>query len=107
MFQKFVMAFAILALAAAFAGTVPSVHTYRITLGQPAVVNGTELKPGEYRLSVDTAKITLTMGKQTVEAPAKVEAAEQKFSDTAIRYAGKTIAEIRLGGTKTRIVLNP
>jgi len=107
MLKKFVLAFAILALAAAFAGTVPSVHSYRITLAQPAVVNGIDLKPGEYRLSVDTSKITLVMGKATVEAPARIDSVEKKYDDTAIRYNGKTIAEIRLGGTKTRIVLNP
>jgi hypothetical protein len=107
MFKKFVLAFAILALAAAFAGTVPSVHSYRLTLVQPAVVNGTELKPGEYRLNVDTTKITLVLGKVSVEAPATIEAVERKFDNTAIRYTGKTIAEIRLGGTKTKIVLNP
>jgi len=107
MFKKFVLAFAILALAAAFAGTVPSVHSYRITLVQTAVVNGTELKPGEYRLNVDTSKITLVLGKTSVEAPATIEAVDKKFDNTAIRYTGRTIAEIRLGGTKTRIVLNP
>jgi len=107
MLRKFVLAFAILALAVAFAGTVPSVHSYRITLGRAAVVNGTELQPGEYRLTVDTSKITLVMGKLSVEAPAKVEAAETKFDSTAIRYTGKALAEIRLGGTKTKIVLNP
>lgn len=107
MFKKFVFAFAILALVAAFAGTVPSVHSYRITLAQAAVVNGTELKAGEYRLNVDTAKVTFVLGKVSVEAPAKIEAVDQKYSDTAIRYEGTTLAEIRLGGTKTKIVLKP
>jgi hypothetical protein len=104
MFKKFVLSFVILALAAAFAGTVPSVHSYRITLAQAAVVNGTDLKAGEYRLNVDTSKITLVNGKLSVEAPAKIE---KKFDDTAIRYSGRVIAEIRIGGTKTKIVLQP
>lgn|SRR5579872_6986009 len=107
MFKKLVLAFAIFALAAAFAGTVPSPHSYRITLAQSAVVNGTELKPGEYRLTLDTTKITLVKGKQTVEVPAKVETVEKKYDDTAIRYVGNVVAEIRLGGTKTKVVLNP
>ena len=107
MFKKILLAFAILALATAFAGTVPSARSYHITLAQAAVVNGTELQPGDYRLSVDTTKITLVKGKQTVESPARVDSVEKKFDDTAIRYTGKAIAEIRLGGTKTRIVLNP
>jgi hypothetical protein len=106
MLRKFVLAFAILALAAAFAGTVPSVHSYRITLSQSAVVNGTELQPGEYRLSVDTSKITLVSGKTSVEAQATVEGVEKKYDTTAIRYTGKALAEIRVGGTKTRIILN-
>lgn len=106
MFKKFVLAFMVLALAAAFAGTIPSGHSYHITLVQPAVVNGTQLKPGEYRLNVMESKITLVNGKESVEVPAKVEAVEKKFDNTAIRYTGNVIAEIRLGGTKTRIVLN-
>jgi len=37
----------------------------------------------------------------------KVETVEKKYDDTAIRYTGNTIAEIRIGGTKTKIVLQP
>jgi hypothetical protein len=107
MLNKFLVAFAILALAAAFAGTVPSVHSYRITLAQPTMVNGTELKPGEYKLTVDAAKITLVKGKESVESNVKIETADKKFDDTALRFSGNVLAEIRLGGTKTRIVLAP
>jgi hypothetical protein len=108
MSKRFVLAFAILALAIATAGTVPGSHSYTITLVQPAVVNGVQLKPGDYRLQVDPAKISITQGKQTVEMPAaKVETVEKKFDVTAIRYDGEKLAEIRLGGTKTRIVVTP
>jgi hypothetical protein len=100
MFKKFMLAFAMLALAAAFAGTVPSVHYYHITLARTAIVNGTELQAGEYRLAVDTSKVTFMREKQTVEVPAKVETVDRKFDDTAIRYTGKNLSEIRLGGTK-------
>jgi len=101
------LAFALFAVAVACAGTVPGARTYTITLIQTAVVNGTELKPGEYRLNVETTKVTLTKGKQTVEVPAKVEMVEQKFDSTAIRYSGNNLAEIRVGGTKTKIVVAP
>jgi len=108
MLKKFVFAFALLALALATAGTVPGSHTYTITLIQPAVVNGIQLNPGDYRLSVDVTKVTLTKGKQTIEMPAaKVESVEKKFETTAIRYMGEKLAEIRIGGTKTRIVVTP
>jgi hypothetical protein len=108
MLKKFVFAFALLALALATAGTVPGSHTYTITLIQPAVVNGTQLNPGEYRLSVDVTKVSLSKGKQLIEMPsAKVESVEKKFESTAIRYTGEKLSEIRIGGTKTRILVTP
>ena len=51
------------------------------------------------------------IGKTAVETSVKVETADQKFNATSVRYAnteGKySIQEIRLGGTRTRLVLNP
>ena len=111
MFKKILVAVAILALTA-FAGTVPGGKTnFRITLMQPSVVNGTELQAGDCRLSLGDAKITLVQGKQSVVVPAKIEDSPAKFDTTAIRYKteGKQqiISEIRLGGTKTKIVVAP
>ena len=111
MVKKLVVVFAILVLAAmAFAGTVPAGKTsFRISIMQPSVVNGTDLKPGEYKLNLGDGKITLVQGKISVEVPATFETAESKFDATAIRYreqGGKqNVAEIRLGGSKTRVVL--
>lgn len=106
MLKKFVLAFAILAIALATAGTVPGSHTYTITIIQPTVVNGTQLKPGEYRLFVDVTKVELKKGKDSIELPnAKVETGDKKFDTTAIRYMGDKLAEIRIGGTKTRVVI--
>jgi asparagine N-glycosylation enzyme membrane subunit Stt3 len=112
MVKKFVLAFAILALALATAGTVPSAGgSYKITLLQPSVVNGNDLKAGEYRLNLGAEKVTIINGKLAVDVPVKVETADKKFEQTAIRYitvGGKQmIAEIRLGGTTTRLVFNP
>jgi len=111
MVKKLVVVFAILVLAAmAFAGTVPvAKNSYHITLMQPSVVNGTNLKPGDYKLNVGDGKITLVQGKISVEAPAKIETVDSKFDSTAVRYkdeGGKqSVAEIRIGGSKTKIVL--
>src|SRR5689334_195583 len=111
MFSKFLAAFAILALVVASAGTVPAPGSnYRITLSQPSVVKGTDLKAGEYRLSINADKATLSAGKVNVEAPVKVETADEKYRTTAVRYTtenGKAvISEIRIGGTKTRLIFN-
>jgi hypothetical protein len=111
MFKKFVFVLAVAALIAS-AGTVPSGAHYTITLTQPAVVQGTVLKAGEYRLTLANSKATFTTdtGKNPVETPVTVETQDKKFDATLVKYtsaSGKTvISEIRLGGTKTRLVFN-
>lgn len=105
MFKKFILGFAVLAMAAA------SAATYTITLTRPSVVKGTELKAGQYRLSLGDSKVTIAGEKQSIEVPVKVENGDTKFDHTAFRYEAQgdksTISEIRLGGTKTKLVLNP
>ncbi len=104
MLKKLLLGFATLALVTA------SAASHRITLFQPSVVSGTELKPGEYKLELSDNKVVIKRGKQTVEASVKVENADAKFSSTSVRYAngdGKLrIQEIRLGGTSTRLVFD-
>lgn len=85
-----------------------SVSSYRITLFQPSLVGGTELKPGDYKIEVNGDQAVIKAGKNTVQATVKVENSEEKFPSTAVRYAngdGKyRIQEIRLGGTHTKLV---
>jgi hypothetical protein len=103
--KKILLSFATLALAVASAA-----QTHRVTLFQPSMVNGTELKPGEYKVTVDGNKATLSSGKTSVSADVKTETADSKFSSTTVRYSngdGKyTVQEIRLGGTTTKVVFN-
>ena len=102
MLKKIVLSLAILSFAA-------SAATYKVTLTQPAVVKGQQLKAGEYRLNVADEKVTLVNGKESVEVPVKVESVEQKYDSTSVRYVGTEkpkITEIRLGGTKTKLVFN-
>ena len=102
MIQRLVLSLAIFAFAA-------NAATYRVTLSQPSTLKGNELKAGEYRLNVDESKVTIVNGKQTVEVPVKVESVEQKYESTSVRYTGTEkpkITEIRLGGTKTKLVFN-
>jgi hypothetical protein len=103
--KKILLSFATLALAVASAAT-----THRVTLFQPSTVNGTELKPGEYKITLKDNKAVITSGKTSVEADVKQETADSKFSSTTVRYRngdGKyTVQEIRLGGTTTKLVFN-
>jgi len=102
--KKLLLAFAVFALA------VASAKTYNLTLFQPSVLNGTELKAGDYKLDVQDQKIVIRSGKKSVEAAVKVETGEQKFPATTVRYAnngGKYhIQEIRVGGTNIKLVVN-
>ena len=105
MIKKLAVLFAIGAFVLAAA------ETYRVTLFQPTVVQGKELKPGQYKLDLKDTILTIASGKTSVEMKVQVEKCDEKFNTTTIRYAttgGKyAIQEIRLGGTKTKLVLNP
>jgi hypothetical protein len=103
--KKTLFVFATLALAVASAAA-----SYKVTLFQPSLVNGTELKPGDYKIELKDNKALFKGGRSTVEADVKVESTTEKFSSTSVRYTnadGKfKVQEIRLGGTNSKIVFN-
>jgi len=49
--KKILLSFATVALAVASAA-----NSYRVTLFQPAVLNGTELKAGDYKVTLKTTR---------------------------------------------------
>ncbi len=91
-----------------FALGVASASTHHVTVSSTEYLNGTQLKPGDYNITVQGDKAILKNGKTVIEAPAKVETEAQKFDETSLRSEdinGKsTLEEIRLGGTHTKIV---
>ena len=103
--KKTLFVFATLALAMASAAA-----SYKVTLFQPATLNGTELKAGEYKVELKDSKAVLKVGKSVIEANAKLESTNEKFNNTTVRYDnsdGKMkIQEIRLGGTNSKIVFS-
>ena len=110
--KKLIVLFALFALVAAIAGTVPAVGpSYKIKLLRLSVVKGIELKEGEYKLNLNKDTATIVNGKVSVEAAVQVENADSKYDTTSVRYveqAGKSvITEIRVGGTKTKVVFAP
>jgi len=108
MLTKFIVAFSVLALLAAFAGTVPAVA--HVTFFKTAVVGGTTLQAGEYRVLIGDAKVTFSAGKKSFDVPVKIESSPKKFEITEVIYDGvpdqNVVREITLGGTKTRLVFN-
>ena len=90
--------------AAAFAAS----H-YGFELDRPAVIAGTELPTGTYRLEVVGDKVTIKGGKASVEAPVKMEEQTKKYESTGIEFSqdpgGKLrVTSISLGGTKEKVV---
>ena len=99
MAHKILIAFSTLALAMASAAT-----SYSVKLFDASVLNGNQLKPGEYRLELKENTAVLKLGKRVVEAPVKVENTPTKISTTSVKYVNGQIQEIRLGGTSTKLV---
>ena len=88
---------------------VAGTRSYTVSLTRPNMLGTTELKPGDYKIEVDGDKAILRQGKMQTESPVKVEEADTKFENNAVRYVtsadGKLrIQEIRLGGTRTKLV---
>lgn len=99
--NKLIIAFASVALAAAASAAT----RYNITLFQPSVINGTELKPGDYKVEVDGDKAVFKQGKKMFEAPVKLEESKDKYASNTVRYLlGGKVEEIRIGGTHTKLV---
>jgi len=87
-----------------------STKSFTITLFEPAMVGGTQLKAGDYKCEIQNQKIVLKRGHSATEAAVKVETAERKYDTTAVTYNyanGKNkVQEIVVGGTHTKLVLN-
>jgi len=100
--RKLLFSFALLGLAMA------SAKSYTVTLYQTAMVGNMELKPGDYRIEVVDQKAIIRNGSKRGEAPVKVENTSTKFNVNSVRLSadGGTprIQEIRIGGTKTKLV---
>jgi hypothetical protein len=78
-------------------------NKFNVTFDRPAVIGGVELKPGEYRLTLEGDKVTIASKQQTAEAGVAMHTEQHKFSSTTVRYEvgdGKNnVTLIRLGGT--------
>ena len=99
----------ILVLALAVAGMVfAATRTYNVTLLQASKVGGMDLKAGEYQVRVvDGTTAIFKNGRIHGETPVKVVNGDQKYYDTAIRLTqSREIQEIRIGGTKTKLVFS-
>jgi len=101
MVKNILLGFASIAL-----GVASAASSYNVTFYEPVMVNGSELKPGDYKVELKDKSAIIKQGKTVTEAPVTVQNDGQKFQRTAVRMNGMQIEEIRIGGTNTRIVFD-
>jgi hypothetical protein len=105
MIRKVLLSFAVVALAA-----VAGAKSYTVNLYEPAVIGGTELKPGEYKVEVVDQKAVIRNGKMHGEFPVKVENSDSRYNSTSVRFSNGDgrlhIQEIHVGGTTTKLVFS-
>ncbi len=83
---------------------VASAKSYYFTLTAPTKVGATQLKPGEYEVSVKgTQAIFIKDGGKSISVPVKIEQSDKKFDSTTVDTANDTIREIDLGGSSTKL----
>lgn len=98
-FGVFLSVFMLLTLA--IAASAQPIHS-TFTLPVPAKLAGTDLKPGDYSVTADDAKVTLSFnGKVVAEAKVEWKDGASKAPLTSLLIDGDEIKEIRFGG-KTR-----
>jgi len=104
MTKKLLLAFAVIGLA------VASAKSYTVNLYSAATVGTMKLEPGAYTVEVKDSKAVIRNGKLHGEVPVKEVSGDTKYNATTVRFNtddGKMqIQEIRLGGTKTKLVFN-
>jgi hypothetical protein len=98
MVKNILLAFGSLALAIASAAS-----SYNVTFYQPVMINGSELKAGDYKLEIKDNTALIKQGKTVAEVPVTVANDSQKYQRTTVRLNGMQVEEIRIGGTNVRI----
>jgi hypothetical protein len=100
MLNRSILTFVLAGGLAAFAAS----NTYKVNILQDSVVEGKQVKAGDYKIVVEDNTAVLKHGKQSVEVPAHTEQSQSKYSNTQVRYVDNSISEIHVGGTMTKIV---
>jgi hypothetical protein len=93
-----------LGLATLALGVASAASSYKVTIPADTWAGDTQIKAGDYRVTVTGSQAVFTMGKQTVQVAASVEKNASKFSDTMLESSGTKLNAIDVGGTDTKIV---
>lgn len=86
-------------------GIASAASAYTVTLSSATRVGQTELKPGDYKVTIEGDKAIFKSGKNVVEVPVTVETGSKKYSNTMLDSTGSQLDDIMLGGTNMKIVI--
>ena len=101
MIKNILFGFASVALAVASAAS-----SYNVTFYQPVMINGTELKAGDYKLELTDKTAIIKQGGTVAAAPVPIHTGNQKYDRNIVRLDRRQVEEIRIGGTGTRVVFD-
>jgi hypothetical protein len=93
-----------LGLATLALGVASAASSYKVTIPADTWAGDTQIKAGDYKVTMTGSQAVFTMGKQTVQVAASVEKNASKFSDTMLESSGTKLNAIDVGGTDTKIV---
>jgi hypothetical protein len=101
MIKNILLGFASIALAVASAAS-----TYNITFYQPVMLNGTELKAGDYTLELKDNSALIKQGDSAIEAPVTIRTVGKSYDRNIVRLEHRRVEEIGIAGTNTRILFD-
>jgi|HubBroStandDraft_2_1064218.scaffolds.fasta_scaffold348867_1 hypothetical protein len=93
-----------LGLATLALGVASAASSYKVSIPADTWAGDTQIKAGNYKVTVTGNQAVFTMGKQTVQVAASLENSTGKFEDTMLEASGDKLQAIDIGGTKTKIV---
>jgi hypothetical protein len=93
-----------LGLATLALGIASAASSYKVSIPADTWAGDTQIKAGDYKVTLTGNQAVFTMGKQAVQVAASVENNSSKFPDTMLEASGEKLQAIDLGGTNTKIV---
>ncbi|ERR1700733_4651927 len=85
-------------------GVATAASGYHVTIPTDIWAGDTQLKAGDYQVTMEGNQATFTMGKKAIQIPASFENNTNKFADTMLESSGTKLQAIDIGGTKMKIV---
>ncbi len=96
---------------AAFGIAVASAKSYSVKLADPYTIGSTQLKPGNYRVTVNGTSAVLADPQKKIQVNGTIQNETRKFDDTAVvstqqRRGASELKAIELGGTHMQVNFN-